>query len=105
MKVMLIISGFLLAVLGATASAAPQVDNEIRRDSEVTVSKAEKVAINEFKKRSKGSATKISVRLLEDNNKDWVFVVEDEERTPRPGSELYVTVSKRTAKAEFYFGK
>ncbi|MFS2005027.1 hypothetical protein ACEN9F_15495 [Duganella sp. CT11-25] len=105
MKVILVISSFVLAVLSDAASAAPKVDGAIQRESRMAVSKAEKVAIKEFRKRSNGVAKNISVRLLEDNNKDWVFVVEDEDQIPRPGSELYVTVSKRTAKAESYFGK
>jgi hypothetical protein len=104
MKVALSICSFTLAILGAS-SAAHQVDKKVQQDSRITVSKAEKVAIKEFKRRSRGAATKISVRLLEDNDKDWVFVVENEEQTPAPGSELYVLVSKRTAKAESYFGK
>lgn len=71
----------------------------------MTVDQAEKVAINEFKKRSRGLATKVSIRLLGDNDKEWVFVVENKEQAPAPGSELYVTVSKRAAKAESYFGR
>lgn len=84
------------------ASAAP---HESRTHAKVTVSKAEKVAVKEFRKRSKEAATKVSVRLLEDNDEDWVFVVENEEQLPAPGTELYVTVNKKTAKAESYFGK
>jgi hypothetical protein len=105
MKAILPISSFVFAVLGTAASAASKVDNVDQRDSSVNVSKAEKLAIKEFKKRSRVPATKISARLLEDNNKEWVFVVENVEQAPAPGSELYVTVSKRTAKAESYFGK
>lgn len=107
MNMMSAISSLLLAVFVTAGAAAPQGDNGTRRtDAKVIVNKAEKVAIQEFRKRSKGAAaTKVSVRLLEDNDKDWVFVVENEEQVPAPGSELYVTVNKKTAKAESYFGK
>lgn len=105
MKVILVTSGFVLAVCGTAALAASQAGSTVGHDSKVTVNKAEKIAIQEFKKRAKGPVTKISVRLLEENDKDWVFVLENEEQTPVLGSELYVIVSKRTAKAESYFGK
>jgi hypothetical protein len=99
------ISALLLSVIVTAASAAPQGANVTETAARMTVSKAEKIALKEFRKRSHEKPTKVSARLLEDNDKDWVFVVEDAAQLPAPGSELYVTVNKKTAKAESYFGK
>ena len=105
MKLTLIIANFLSAIVCVSATASPQVDSAVNYEKKITVNTAEKVAIKEFKKRSKTPATRVSVRLLEENDRDWVFVVEDAEQLPAPGSELYVTVSKKTAKTASYFGK
>jgi type II secretory pathway pseudopilin PulG len=105
MKVVLIIFSFLLVVVSSAVSTAFEVDKAARQETKLTVNKAEKIAINEFRRRSKGTVTRISASLLEDNDREWVFVVENAEQEPSPGSELYVTINKRTAKVESYFGK
>lgn len=105
MKLMWIVPGFLYSMICSPASAFSHVENVVTQEKKITVNTAEKAAIKEFKRRAKGPVTRISVRLLEENDQDWVFVVEDEGPVPVPGSELYVTVSKKKAKAESYFGK
>lgn len=105
MRVMLTTFSFLLAVVSSTTSTASVVDRPDPRETNLTVKKAEKIAINEFRRRSKGRVARVSARLLESNDREWVFVVENAGEEPAPGSELYVTVYKRTAKVESYFGK
>ncbi len=96
--------GFLLAI-GGVLVGTPLAGHTAPQRSQITQSKARQIAIEEFKRRSKTDAKKISIRLIEEDSKEWVFVVEDQDVVPGPGTELYVSVNKISAKAESYFGK
>lgn len=87
----------------ANASDSASWKGEFR--PKMTVREAENIAIYEYRKATKGKVALLSVQLLEDMSKEWVFVVEDEEQDPLPGSELYVRIDKRTGKVLSYFGK
>jgi len=85
--------------------AAEPTNQKVELKPKLAAREAEKIAIYEYRKATKGKVALLSVQLFEDANKEWVFVVEDDGADPFPGSELYVRIDKRTGKVLSYFGK
>lgn len=71
----------------------------------ISLETARKLADSTFKKATVDKVKNFSVFLLENSATEWVFVYEDEDVPPWPGSEIYVTVSKLTRKTAWYYGK
>jgi hypothetical protein len=74
-------------------------------DKATSIETARNLADNAFKKATIGKVKNFSVRLIENSAIEWVFVYEDVDVLPRPGSEIYVEVSKLTQETSWYYGK
>ena len=87
------------------AFAVEPCDSVDDRNIKVTQKEAEKIAVQEFRKQTKANLATISVRQLKGDDQEWAFVLEDNAQLPRPGSELYVRVNKKTGELTSYFVK
>jgi uncharacterized membrane protein len=92
-------------IICSSVFAEKSNDNNNEKNIKVSQKTAEKIAIQEFKRQTKANEAMISVRQLKGDEQEWAFVLEDSAQMPRPGSELYVRVNKRTAEITSYFGK
>jgi len=98
---------FIIFQVVAVSLAFAVEPGERANDQHIVVTRkvAEGIAVQEFRKQTKMRLANVSVRSLKGDEQEWAFVLEDSAQLPRPGSELYVRVNKKTGKLTSYFGK
>lgn len=92
-----LISSFPLSSLAVTAKSAVLPIKSIKV--------AKRIALENFKIFTKNKVKKISCELIKEDLKEWLFVFEDADVVPTPGSEVYVVVEKSTGKVTIFYGR
>jgi hypothetical protein len=97
---MSVVSGVLLLPIAMPIASVARDEKSVKVPAAV-----QKISNAQFKIFTKNKVKAFSSRLVEENDKEWVFVYSDLGTTPGPGSDVFVTVEKISGKATAFYGK
>ena len=103
LKKALCFSIFVFLLVGASSAIAFEHKNTPRP---ISMASARLLSLQEFDKKTGGKIKEFKCKLIEESDKEWIFVF-DEYANPSPpgGNDLTVFVNKKTGKTESLFGK
>lgn len=93
-----------VSVVGFAGQVAADT-TDVRGKELLSKASARSIADAKFKNITKSSVKRFSVQLIQDDEEEIVFAYEDLDVPPRPGSEIYITIIKKTRKVTWRHGK
>lgn len=97
--------GWLLAGLQLTVMAPVfATPTHVKSSSTLSVDSAKKIATARYRLHTKEKVRRFSSKLIEMNDKEWVFYFESQENDALAGAHCIVIVDKRSRRAELIPG-